>query len=93
MAWRITRAVARIGRSYKQASVDERYDAIVIGSGLGGMTTARFEQRLLRPKTPLENLWLTGQNVVTCGVGGALLSGFLTASAITGENLVMKALR
>lgn len=53
----------------------------------------RFEQKLLRPKTPLPNLWLTGQDVVTCGVGGALLSGFLTASAITGENLVMKALR
>jgi all-trans-retinol 13,14-reductase len=54
---------------------------------------ARFEQRLLRPKTPLRNLWLTGQDIVTCGVGGALLSGFLTASAITGDNLVMKALR
>jgi all-trans-retinol 13,14-reductase len=53
----------------------------------------RFEQRMLRPKTPLRNLWLTGQDIVTCGVGGALLSGFLTASAITGENLVMKALR
>jgi all-trans-retinol 13,14-reductase len=53
----------------------------------------RFEQRLLRPKTPLRNLYLTGQDVCTCGVGGALLSGFLTASAITGENLVMKALR
>lgn len=53
----------------------------------------RFEQKLLRPKTPIKDLWLTGQDVVTCGVGGALLSGFLTASAITGENLVMKALR
>lgn len=53
----------------------------------------RFEQRLLRPKTPIKDLWLTGQDVVTCGVGGALLSGFLTASAITGENLVMKAMR
>lgn len=53
----------------------------------------RFEQKLLRPKTPIKDLWLTGQDVVTCGVGGALLSGFLTASAITGENLVMKTLR
>jgi all-trans-retinol 13,14-reductase len=52
----------------------------------------RFEQRFLRPKTPLRNLWLTGQDICTCGVGGALLSGFLTASAITGENLVMKTL-
>jgi all-trans-retinol 13,14-reductase len=54
---------------------------------------ARFEQRMLRPKTAVKGLWLTGQDVVTCGVGGALLSGFLTASAITGENLVMKSLR
>ncbi len=53
----------------------------------------RFEQRFLRPKTPIRGLWLTGQDIVTCGVGGALVSGFLTASAITGENLVTKALR
>ncbi|MCH9685002.1 MAG: NAD(P)/FAD-dependent oxidoreductase [Deltaproteobacteria bacterium] len=53
----------------------------------------RFEQKFLRPKTPLKNLWLTGQDICTCGVGGALLSGFLTASAITGDNLLMKALR
>ena len=52
----------------------------------------RFEQKFLRPKTPLKNLWLTGQDICTCGVGGALFSGFLTASAITKENLVMKAL-
>lgn len=54
---------------------------------------ARFEQRFLRPRTPLRNLYLTGQDICTCGVGGALLSGFLTASAITGENLVMKMVR
>lgn len=53
----------------------------------------RFEQRFLRPKTPVKNLWLTGQDICTCGVGGALLSGFLTASAITGENLVTSSLR
>ncbi len=53
----------------------------------------RFDQRFLRPRTPLKNLYLTGQDICTCGVGGALLSGFLTVSAITGENLVMKTLR
>lgn len=52
----------------------------------------RFEQRFLRPKTALRGLYLTGQDIVTCGVGGALLSGFLTASAVTGQNLVMEAL-
>ena len=53
---------------------------------------ARFEQKFLRPRTPLRGLWLTGQDICTAGIGGALFSGFLTASAITGENLVAKAL-
>jgi all-trans-retinol 13,14-reductase len=54
---------------------------------------ARFEQRFLRPKTPVEGLFLTGQDICTCGVGGALVSGFLTASAITRSNLLMDVLR
>lgn len=53
----------------------------------------RFEHKFLRPKTPVKNLWLTGQDISTCGVGGALLAGFLTVSAITGDNLVMKTLK
>ncbi len=53
----------------------------------------RFEQRFLRPQTPIEGLYLTGQDVCTCGVGGALVSGFLTASAITRSNLLMDVLR
>lgn len=52
----------------------------------------RFEQRFLRPQTPVPGLYLTGQDVCTCGVGGALVSGFLTASTITRSNLLMKAL-
>lgn len=54
---------------------------------------ARFEHKFLRPKTPLKNLWLTGQDISTCGIGGALLAGYLTVSAMTGENLVMNTLR
>lgn len=50
----------------------------------------RFEQKFLRPKTPIKNLYLTGQDVVSCGVGGALASGLLTASAITKKNLMGK---
>ena len=49
-------------------------------------------QRFLRPQTPIPGLYLTGQDVCTCGVGGALVSGFLTASTITRSNLLMKAL-
>lgn len=52
----------------------------------------RFDAKFLRPRTPIGNLFLTGQDVVTCGVGAALFSGYLTVSAITGRNVVMEAL-
>jgi len=53
----------------------------------------RFEQRFLKPQTPVPGLYLTGQDVCTCGVGGALVSGFLTASAITRTNLLMNVMK
>ncbi len=49
---------------------------------------ARFRQRALRPKTPIRGLWLTGQDVCTAGIAGALLGGVLCASAILGKNLL-----
>ena len=42
----------------------------------------RFEQDFLRPHTPIQNLYLTGQDIVTAGIAGALMSGVLTVSAI-----------
>ena len=48
----------------------------------------RFAKSYLKPKTPIKNLFLTGQDIVTVGIGGALMSGVLTASAITGKNLI-----
>lgn len=45
----------------------------------------RFRNPNLRPRTPVKNLYLTGQDIVTCGIGGALMSGLLTAAAITGK--------
>lgn len=56
-------------------------------------TTARFERRFLRPRTPIRGLYLTGQDVATAGVAGALAAGYLTASAILGRNLVRAATR
>jgi all-trans-retinol 13,14-reductase len=50
----------------------------------------RFSQTFLRPKSPIKNLYLTGQDIVSCGVGGALSAGLLTASAITGKNLMKR---
>lgn len=51
-------------------------------------TTKRFEQKFLKARTPVKNLYLTGQDIVSCGVGGALFSGLITASAVTGKNLL-----
>lgn len=51
-------------------------------------TPDRFQQKFLRPATPIKNFYLTGQDVVTAGVGGALFSGALTASTIAKTNIV-----
>ncbi len=48
----------------------------------------RFAKDYLKPQTPIKNLFLTGQDIVTVGIGGALMSGVLTASAITKSNLI-----
>ena len=50
----------------------------------------RFRQKFLVPRTPIKNFYLTGQDIVTAGVGGALFSGLLTASAMTGKNFMKK---
>jgi all-trans-retinol 13,14-reductase len=55
-------------------------------------TTERFDLDFLRPQTPIKNLYLTGQDITTCGVGGALWAGVLTTSAILGKNMVDKIL-
>jgi len=44
----------------------------------------RFEQDWLRPRTAIDGLWLTGQDVLSCGVVGAMISGLMTAIAIEG---------
>ena len=48
----------------------------------------RYEQRFLQPRTPIKNFYLTGQDIVTAGVAGALFAGFLTASTIMRKNLI-----
>jgi len=49
---------------------------------------SRFRQDFLKPKTPIKNFYLTGQDIVTAGVGGALFSGVLTSMALTGKNVL-----
>jgi all-trans-retinol 13,14-reductase len=55
-------------------------------------TPKRFRQKFLRPRTSIKNFYLTGQDIVTAGVGGALFSGVLTVSAMTGKNILKKIL-
>ncbi len=56
-------------------------------------TPARFAARHLRPHTPIAGLFLTGADICTAGVGGALMGGVLTATAITRRNLLSAILR
>ena len=53
----------------------------------------RYRQKFLQPRTPIKGLYLTGQDIVTAGVGGALFSGLITASAMTGRNYMKRVVR
>ncbi|MFV8783417.1 phytoene desaturase family protein [Microbulbifer sp. SA54] len=45
---------------------------------------ARFDQDWLRPKTRIKGLYLTGQDVMSCGVAGAMFGGLLCAQSVLG---------
>jgi all-trans-retinol 13,14-reductase len=52
--------------------------------------SARFSpsaQLDLRPDTPIEGLFLTGQDVLTCGFSSSLTTGLFAASAALKQNL------
>jgi all-trans-retinol 13,14-reductase len=48
----------------------------------------RFRQQCLRVHTPIKNLFLSGQDVMTASIAGGTMSGLLCASTILKENLV-----
>jgi len=48
-------------------------------------TTVR---KTLRAITPIKNFYLTGQDIATAGIGGALNSAVLTASAMLKKNML-----
>jgi all-trans-retinol 13,14-reductase len=44
----------------------------------------RLRQGWLRPRTRIAGLWLTGQDVMSCGVAGAMMGGMASAASIVG---------
>ncbi|HEY1303236.1 MAG TPA: NAD(P)/FAD-dependent oxidoreductase [Vicinamibacterales bacterium] len=56
-------------------------------------TPMRFQSRDLGPRTAVGNLFLTGQDVGTCGVMGALSGALATASTILGRNMFGEVLK
>ncbi len=53
----------------------------------------RLQQTWLGPRTRFKGLWLTGQDVLTCGVTGAMMAGLMTTSAIIGSRKAMTLLK
>ena len=61
--------------------------------GLYGLenSPARFKSKDINIRTSIKNLFLTGQDVVSPGIGGALISGYLTSMAILNRNTIKEA--
>lgn len=53
---------------------------------------ARFEARELQPRTRIAGLFLTGADVCSAGVAGAMMGGVLAGSVILKRNLLPTAL-
>ncbi len=56
-------------------------------------TPERMRQRWLRTRTRIPGLWLTGQDILTCGVTGAMMAGMLTTTSIIGVRRMAPLLR
>ena len=51
-------------------------------------TRERLNQDWLRPKTNIPGLWLTGQDILTCGVTGAMMAGMMTTISMIGARKI-----
>jgi all-trans-retinol 13,14-reductase len=47
-------------------------------------TPERFAQSWIKPSTPIKGLYLTGQDILFCGVASAMMSGVMTATSVLG---------
>ena len=54
---------------------------------------SRLQQRWLRPRTRVPGLWLTGQDVMSCGVTGAMMGGLAAATAVAGMRRMMPVMK
>ena len=62
---------------------DQQQAFLAFGDGFDH-TVNRFKQDWLHPITPVKNLYLTGADIVTAGVGGALMGGVMTTCCMVG---------
>ena len=53
----------------------------------------RFSSSAIHVKTPIKNLYLTGQDIVSCGIAGALFSAVLTSTVILRKNMIKEITR
>jgi all-trans-retinol 13,14-reductase len=53
----------------------------------------RYEQRWLRPRTPIKGLFLTGADIVSAGVVGAMMGGLICSSAVLKGNVLGQVLK
>lgn len=83
---------ARDALDYVEVSTPLSYETFAKRERGGFMGTKsspqRFRQKWLRAQTPIKGLYLTGQDLATDGVIGALVGGVLCASAVTGKDLM-----
>jgi len=54
---------------------------------------SRLQQRWLRPRTRVPGLWLTGQDVMSCGVTGAMMGGLAAATSVAGMRRMMPVMK
>jgi all-trans-retinol 13,14-reductase len=89
---RVPQAKGRVGVYELSTPLTTQHFANYASGELYGLdhTPQRFEQRWLRPRTKIPGLFLTGQDIASCGVAGALMGGVLTASNVLGKNLLAK---
>ena len=55
--------------------------------------SARMRARWLRPRTKVPGLWLTGQDIMSCGVSGAMMGGLACATALAGVRHMMPVMK